>query len=372
MSKEMKILVVDDSAMIRSLIRKELQEEGYHVVEAQDGPDALRHLAEGFQPDLITLDIDMPKMDGFETCRLFLDRQSRQDPGYAEDRRIPIVFITANDKMKDRVKGFNMGATDFVTKPFARGRLLEIINKILKPKKFLKGMSALVVDDSEIARKIVTDNLQREGLKVMEAGDGREAYEIMKQKADEIDIVISDLLMPEMDGEELCNRIRKELRLKELPVIFLTAIADHTKLLTVFQAGATDYLVKPFFKEELLARINVHLERTQLNRELKETIQQLQSIQEEKALKEKMQVALEMAGGICHEMNQPLQNITGSAEILGMNLASDSPAYRHISKIKDQVDHLGAITKKLMRITRYKTKAYIGDSQIFDIDQSAD
>jgi len=372
MSKKMKILVVDDSAMIRSLIRKELQEEGYQVVEAKDGPDALRHISEGFRPDLITLDIDMPKMDGFETCKLFLEKHHADDPFYAKDKRIPVVFITANDRMNDRVKGFNIGATDFVTKPFAKGRLLEIVNKILKPKQHLKGMTALVVDDSEVARKIITENLQREGLRTIEAVHGMAAYEIIKQTPNEIDIVISDLLMPEMDGEELCTRIRKELNLQEIPVIILTAIADHTKLLTVFQAGATDYLVKPFFKEELLARINVHLEHTLLNQKLKKTIQQLETVQEEKTLKEKLQGALEMAGAICHEMNQPLQNITGYAEILGINISPDDPAYRNISMIQDQIDRLGTITKKLMRITRYKTKSYAGDSKIFDIEQSSD
>lgn len=372
MSEKMKILVVDDSAMIRSLIRKELQEEGYEVVEAKDGPEAISFLSGGFRPDLITLDIDMPKMDGFETCRIFLQKQGAEDPDYAADSRIPVVFITANDRMNDRVKGFNMGATDFVTKPFPKGQLLEIVNKILKPKQFLKGMTALVVDDSDVARNIITENLHREGLRTIEAVNGKEAYEIIKNQADDIHIVISDLLMPEMDGEELCTRIRKELDLQEIPVIFLTAIADHTKLLSVFQAGATDYIVKPFFKEELLARINVHLERTQLNQKLRATIKQLQSAQEEKNQKEKMQIALEMAGAICHEMNQPLQKITGFADLMGKTITADHPAFGNIDKIQNQVDHLGAITKKLMRITRYKTKAYIGDSQIFDIDQSAD
>jgi len=372
MSKNMKILVVDDSAMIRSLIRKELQADGYQVVEAKDGPDALRFISEGFRPDLITLDIDMPKMDGFETCKLFLEKQNTNASDYAEDMRIPVVFITANDKMNDRVKGFNMGATDFVTKPFPKGRLLKIINKILKPKQFLRGMTALVVDDSDVARKIINENLQREGLTTIEATNGREAYDIIKEKPEEIDIIISDLLMPEMDGEELCIKIRKELNLLEIPVIFLTAIADHTKLLTVFQAGATDYIVKPFFKEELLARINVHLEQTQLNQKLKKTIKKLQTAQKENAVKEKMIGALEMAGAICHEMNQPLQNITGFAEILGKSVSTDNPSYKNINMIKDQIDHLGSITKKLMHITHYKTKAYIGDSKIFDIDQSSD
>jgi two-component system cell cycle response regulator len=372
MSKKMKILVVDDSAMIRSLIRKELQAEGYQVVEATDGPEALRYISTEPRLDLITLDIDMPKMDGFETCRLFLEKQNAENPNYAEDKRIPVVFITANDKMNDRVKGFNMGATDFVTKPFPKGNLLEIVNKILKPKQFLKGMTALVVDDSDIARNIITENLHREGLITIEATNGMEAYEIIKKRSEEIDIIISDLLMPEMDGEELCIKIRKELNLLEIPVLVLTAIADHTKLLSVFQAGATDYIVKPFFKEELLARINVHLEQTQLNQKLKNIIQELQTAQEEKAAKEKMQGALEMAGAICHEMNQPLQNITGFAEILGKSVSKDNPAFKNIDMIKDQIDHLGDITNKLMHITRYTTKAYIGDSKIFDIEQSSD
>jgi two-component system cell cycle response regulator len=163
--------------------------------------------------------------------------------------------------MEDRKRGFELGAADFISKPFPEGSILSAVNKVLKPAQLVQGMTALVVDDSGVARHIVTEYLRREGLHVLQAEDGQQALEILRRPAGEIDMVITDLNMPRMDGCQLARSIRGELDLPDLPVIFLTASADESELLEVFRAGATDHLVKPFAKEELLARIRVHLER---------------------------------------------------------------------------------------------------------------
>jgi diguanylate cyclase (GGDEF)-like protein len=90
-----------------------------------------------------------------------------------------------------------------------------------------------------------------------------------------MDIVITDLAMPNMDGMQLCRYIRQDLGRRHIPIIVLTAMSDHSEILEVFKAGASDYLVKPFAKEELLARIHVHIERNKAVRELSKTIELL-------------------------------------------------------------------------------------------------
>ncbi|MBI5592532.1 MAG: response regulator [Deltaproteobacteria bacterium] len=274
-----RILVVDDSQTIRMQIREELEEGGYEVIEAKNGLEALIQAASPSPPDLITLDIEMPKMNGFETCRKLREARYARfvDSG---DHRVPIIFITGNDTIEDRKKGFELGAVDFIAKPFQKGGVLAVANKILNPPLMHKGIQALVADDNIVARKIASLCLSREGIEVHEAEDGKQACEIMHAVGAKMDIVITDLVMPNMDGMQLCRHIRQDLGRQNIPIIVLTAMSDLSEILEVFKVGASDYLVKPFAKEELLARINVHIERNKVNRELRETIKLLKEANE--------------------------------------------------------------------------------------------
>ncbi|MFH0998233.1 MAG: response regulator [Pseudomonadota bacterium] len=274
-----RILVVDDSQTIRMRIREELEEGGYEVIEAKNGLEALILSASPSPPDLITIDIEMPKMNGFETCRKL--RESHYARFFAgEDHRVPIIFVTGNDTIEDRKKGFELGAVDFIAKPFQKGGILAVANKILNPPLMHKGIHALVADDNIVARKIASLCLSREGIEVHEAEDGGQACEIMRTSGDKMDIVITDLVMPNMDGMQLCRHIRQDLGRQDIPIIVLTAMSDLSEILEVFKVGASDYLIKPFAKEELLARINVHIERNKVNRELRETITLLKEANE--------------------------------------------------------------------------------------------
>ncbi|MBC2695173.1 MAG: response regulator [Desulfobacteraceae bacterium] len=303
----MKILVVDDSSMIREIIKSELEEGGYNVVEAVNGIEALIQITKSSPPDLITLDIEMPKLNGFDTCQKTREKHYAHFFTNYKYSQVPIIFVTSKDTMEDRKKGFLLGAADFIVKPFDKGEILRIVNKILKPENFLKGITALVVDDSKIAREIVSELLQREGLTVIEAKDGIQAYEIICNRMLEIDIVLTDFLMPLMNGSELCSKIRKDLNLRDLPVILLTAMNEHSCLLNLFKAGATDYIVKPFVKEELLARINVHLQRTLLNKRLKQTVIELKKLNRMKD---------DLMAVCSHDLRSPLNGILGFTELL--------------------------------------------------------
>ncbi len=275
-----RILVVDDSQTIRMQIREELEQEGYDIVEAKNGLEALIFAASPTPPDLITLDIEMPKMNGFDTCRKLRDSHYSRFFSKSEDHRVPVIFITGNDTIEDRNKGFDLGAVDFITKPFQKGEVLRAVNKILNLPTTQIGIKALVADDNIVARKIASLCLSREGIQVYEAENGEQAYDIIRNLGQQLDIIITDLIMPHMDGMQLCRKIRKDLGKQDIPIIVLTAMSDLSEILDVFKAGASDYLVKPFSKEELLARISVHIERSQVNRELRATIKLLKEANE--------------------------------------------------------------------------------------------
>ncbi|MFZ3045707.1 MAG: response regulator, partial [Desulfatirhabdiaceae bacterium] len=252
----------------------------YDVIEARNGLEALIRAATASPPDLITLDIEMPKLNGFDTCRKLRDASYARFFKNSDDHRVPIIFITGNDTLEDRKKGFELGAVDFISKPFQKGEILKAVNKILRQSVTHQGICALVADDNVVARKIISLCLSREGIDVHEAEDGQKAYEIITQGLDRIDIVITDLMMPEMDGMQLCRQIRQGLGMLDIPIIVLTAMSDLSEILEVFKVGASDYLIKPYAKEELLARISVHIERNRINRELRTTIRMLKEANE--------------------------------------------------------------------------------------------
>jgi two-component system, cell cycle response regulator len=275
-----KILVVDDSAMMRRLIRRELEAGGYTVFEAEDGIAALARAVE-LLPDLITLDVDMPRLDGFTTSKKLTGENYTKRFTHVPDNRIPIIFITANDTLEGRQKGFDLGAVDFVAKPFIEGDIRKAVDQIFTAKSNFSGFSALVVDDNIVARTITAELLRRAGLDVRTCENGAEACDVLTEPGNNIDLLVTDLVMPVMDGRHLCRKVRRDFGLTDVPVIFLTAVDDQPLLISLFDAGATDYLVKPFVKEELLARVGVHLEYRRLNRELRAAVDELQKANNE-------------------------------------------------------------------------------------------
>ncbi len=335
MGNQLKILVVDDARTMRMIIKKELESAGYEVVEAANGVDALKLIETSTPPDLVTLGIEMPYLNGFETCKkLYSDNYSKYWP-HSKNGRLPVIFITSNDTLEDREKGFELGATDFITKPFAKGEVLSSVDKILKRSKKYKEITALVVDDSKTIRHIVSEALLNEGLTVLTAENGVEAYNIIDKKKNEIDIIITDLEMPLMNGIELCKKIRNKLGLLDIPIIFFTSVDDRDILLEVFKSGGTDYIVKPFVKEEMYARFGVQLKKVQItkrfiesqketeekNKELEDLTLQLEDVIE-RANQMAMEAEIasvaksEFLANMSHEIRTPMNGVIGMTNLL--------------------------------------------------------
>ena len=142
-----RILCVDDTEDIRTLLRLRLRAEGYDTLVAPDGESALE-LAGEAQPDLILLDLMMPGMDGYEVCRRL--------KGSAATRRIPVIFLTARTEIVDRVAGLSLGAVDYVNKPFDARELLARVQVALRTK---QAMDNLERANSELQVSSVTDAL---------------------------------------------------------------------------------------------------------------------------------------------------------------------------------------------------------------------
>lgn len=159
----LQVLVVDDSAAMRMAIKEELEPGGYEIIEAANGLDALVSACTGRPPDLITLDVEMPGLNGWETCKKlrsphYADRISRH-----RNSRIPVIFVTGQNTMSERKKGFSAGAADFITKPFAKGELLARITVHLEryrlSRQLKEKINDLKISNEKIRKLSITDPL---------------------------------------------------------------------------------------------------------------------------------------------------------------------------------------------------------------------
>ena len=218
-------------------------------------------------------------------------------------------------------------------------------------------MRVLIAEDDFTSRSILTVILAKWGYEVVSAADGDEAWAAL-QKPDAPRIALLDWMMPGMTGPQLCRRVRGRERAEPLYIILVTSKSDRQDIVRGLDAGADDYIAKPYDNEELRARINVGRRILDLQAELRS--------------QEKLQGVLEMAGAVCHELNQPLQIVSGYSELLLTDLSESDPRYATLKTIKEGIDRMGALTRKINNITKYKTKDYLGGkSKIVDIDRSS-
>ncbi len=163
----------------------------------------------------------------------------------------------------------------------------------------------LVADDEEMNRRMLRDILESEGHQVTLAEDGQEALE--KVFAEPPDVVLLDIMMPKMDGYEVCNQLRKDSRTAHLPILIITALKDHDEKLKGIRAGANDFLTKPIDPEEIRLRVKNAVCAKLLYDEVQETLVKLREME---VLRDNL---IHM---IVHDMRSPLMGVSGSLEII--------------------------------------------------------
>jgi signal transduction histidine kinase/CheY-like chemotaxis protein len=210
------ILVVDDDPTVRELMERHLTKEGFEVLTAAGGVDALAQ-ARRAHPAAITLDVMMPDIDGWTVLAAV-----KGDPVLAD---IPVVLVTIVD---DRQRGYALGATDYLVKPVDRRRLAESLRTLCR----VAAGRVLLVEDDDATRATLRQMLEREGWTVAEAGNGRVA---LAQLAGGVpDAIVLDLMMPEMDGFQFVAELRSRREWRDLPVLVVTALElseqDHRRL----------------------------------------------------------------------------------------------------------------------------------------------
>ena len=200
------VLVIDDDPTVHDLVQRFLSKEGLNMVAARNGEEGIR-LAKELHPAVITLDVLMPGMDGWAVLTAL-----KADPALSE---IPVVMLTIMD---EKQMGYALGAAEYLNKPIDWDRFAAILEKYecARP-----PCPLLVVEDDGGMRDMLRRRLEKEDWTVIEAENGRVALERMNQKKPEL--ILLDLMMPEMDGFEFLEEIRKREDWRAIPVIVVTA-----------------------------------------------------------------------------------------------------------------------------------------------------
>lgn len=271
-----RVLVVDDILANVKLLEARLQAEYFEVLTANSGQQAL-DLLERESVDVVLLDVMMPGMDGFETCRRIKASHTTH--------HIPVVMVTALDQPSDKVQGLESGADDFLTKPVDDIALVTRVKnlarlKMLNDEMMMRastGRDMGIPDDGSYARALsarsgrvlLVDDHPRSAARLLEvlskANDAfaeRDIHAALNKLTESnFDLLVVSLSLQSADGLRLCSQVRSIERTRHLPIIMLVEPGDEARLLRGLDMGVNDYLMRPIDRHELLARVKTQIKR---------------------------------------------------------------------------------------------------------------
>jgi putative two-component system response regulator len=238
---ERRILIVDDSAVFRMSMKKILASMNAEIILAQDGQEGL-DLALQEKFDIVVSDIDMPKINGIELCRSLKNTATTQGT--------PVVMVSTFDSESDVDKGFQAGASAYLSKYDIQDRLLETVESVLSKSKFKSNRLVMVVDDSKVVLKIVEKGLAEAGFRVITAENGKKALNLLETI--QPDLILTDIEMPDINGFEFCGTVHTNPELSTVPIVAMSSKTDRGYMKRMLQNGASAFLCKPFNIDELV------------------------------------------------------------------------------------------------------------------------
>lgn len=283
-----RVLVVDDIPANVKLLEARLSAEYFDVVTAYSGQEALDICATS-QCDIVLLDVMMPGMDGFETCR-----RLKGDPA---THHIPVVMVTALDQVSDRVKGLEAGADDFLTKPVNDIQLITRVRSLVRLKMITDELRMRAMTSREIGiRDPLAEAVSEQGTggKVLLVEDRKSSWERIgqtlcaQQQVDvepdpqealfraadgDYDLAMVSLSLESFDGLRLCSQLRSLERTRSMPILMLVEPEEQARLMRGLEIGVNDYLVRPIDKNEMLARVRAQVKRKRYGDMLRDSVQ---------------------------------------------------------------------------------------------------
>lgn len=256
-----KILIVEDEEVLLNVLKNKLQKEGFDVLSAENGEASLK-VIDNEKPDLVLLDILMPKMSGIEVLKKLKENGTLES--------LPVIILSNSGQPSEIKEARDLGVKDCLIK--AEFDPQEVVDKIRKyipeeaesdaaeatdtttveqesaetkeaaPQISSDNFRVLVVEDDQFLRGLMSQKLTKEGFEVIEAVDGEEGLKMVTEKQPHI--VLLDLILPGMGGFEVLQKIRQDENIGGIPVLILSNLGQKDDLDKANELGATDYLVK--------------------------------------------------------------------------------------------------------------------------------
>ena len=308
-----KILVVDDDITIRKLIKHHLVKNDYEVFEAEDAISGYQRLGEN-DIDLVLCDVVMDGIDGFTFCQ-----KVREEEAY---RVLPFIFVTARNSHEDKSKAHDVGGDEIITKPFELEDLLLRVRTLIRRAEVYKVHGAknnisqsftkeipkiLLVDDDPTLTKLFSHNLKKENYDCEVASSAVEA--ITLAKSTKPDIIVSDIMMPNIDGFTFRRMVLDDLQLKTIPFVFLTSKNNEQDILNAYDLEITDYVLKTTGPKVVVAKISAIL--NNLGKERQKIVTELSSAVDNMRIKMVPDKSPQFVDFVINQWHQPYQGIPG-------------------------------------------------------------
>lgn len=236
------VIVVEDSKVLAKNIASMIEGKLDVLVEVkhsyQEAREALEFVPSDYNLVAAILDLNLPDAPNGEIVDLYLDEE------------IPSIVLTGTFDEEIRTKLIGRGVVDYILKESRQS--IEYVLRVIRRLISNKGCTAMVVDDSKTSRRYVSSMLVQQNYQVAEANDGIEALEVIQKQ--DISIILTDYVMPNMDGVELLKKIRSKYTMIEMPVIALSSEENDGISARFLKNGANDFLKKPFSYEEFQSR----------------------------------------------------------------------------------------------------------------------
>ena len=367
------ILIVEDNIVNIDVLIKTLRSENYNVSIATNGQLALEKVKND-PPDLILLEILLPGIDGIEVCKTIKANEDSKD--------IPILFITAKAEPKDVEAGFQAGCVEYICKPFNIDEVCSRVktqilvaksNKMRVEEDELKisGMKLLLVDDNPVNIDVLRQSLEGQDFIFSMAPNGKIAVEITNRILP--DLILMDVMMPEMSGFEACKLIKANTAPCDIPILFITAKKNPEDIEQGFKLGGSDYITKPFLYPEVRERVKSHLKLRKLILQKDNWINKLNSIKadlENKVVERTVKLQLAKATAeqannaksdflarMSHELRTPMNAILGFSQLMELNPKEPlSPRQaQSITHIRNAGSHLLYLINEVLDLTKIES-----------------
>ena len=365
------VVLIDDNVTFREELRAVLEEANYNVATAGSGEEGLR-LAASSRPAAVLVDGVLPGIDGATVIRrLRLD---------AVLRDVPCLLLTASEDVDAELRALDAGADGFVRKEHSLDVILARLAAVLRraggrtQADETRSLSAtkkiLAVDDSPTYLEALAEALRDDGYDVISARSGQEAIELLA--VERVDCILLDVVMPGLNGQDTCIRIKAAPAVRDVPLIMLTSLDDRAAMIQGLSAGADDYISKSSEFEVLKARVRAQIRRKQFedeNRRIREELlrTELEAAEARSArelaatraalvdeLQRKNRELEAFSYSVSHDLRTPLRSIDGFSQALIDDCAQTLPprGKEHLQRIRTAAQRMGELIDDLLELSR--------------------